>query len=44
MLNYWKGEIFFDLGVMSGENGDGGSSIMERIVEKLKKFGFVDDD
>ncbi|WZY70268.1 hypothetical protein YC2023_002508 [Brassica napus] len=44
VLNHRKGERFSDLGVTSGENGDGGSSTMERIVEKLKKFGFVDDD
>ncbi|KAJ0232705.1 CRM-domain containing factor CFM3B [Hirschfeldia incana] len=50
VLNNQKGERFLDLGVKSGENGsgasDGGgsSSTMERIVEKLKKFGFVDDE
>ncbi|CAG7888299.1 unnamed protein product [Brassica rapa] len=44
VLNHRKGETFSDLGVTSGENGDGGSSTMERIVEKLKQFGFVDDD
>lgn len=45
VLNHRKGESFLDLGVTSGDNGDGGGgSTMERIVEKLKKFGFVDDD
>ncbi|KAG2239252.1 hypothetical protein Bca52824_090112 [Brassica carinata] len=47
VLNHRKGESFLDLGATSGENGDGGggsSSTMEKIVEKLKKFGFVDDD
>ncbi|CAH2079173.1 unnamed protein product [Thlaspi arvense] len=49
VLNHRKGESFSDLRVTSGENSSGisdggGSSTMERIVEKLKKFGFVDDD
>ncbi|KAF8109289.1 hypothetical protein N665_0098s0017 [Sinapis alba] len=44
VLNHEKKvERFSDFGVTSGENG-GGSSTMERIVEKLKKFGFVEDD
>lgn len=43
VLNHRKGERFLDSGVTSSENG-GGSSTMERIVEKLKKFGFVDED
>lgn len=44
VLNHRKGERFLDSGVTSVENGGGSSSTMERIVEKLKKFGFVDED
>ncbi|CAH8276699.1 unnamed protein product [Arabidopsis lyrata] len=50
VLNRRKEERFSDLGVMSGENSSrssdvgGGGSTMEKIVEKLKKYGFVDDD
>ncbi|ESQ56151.1 hypothetical protein EUTSA_v10024373mg [Eutrema salsugineum] len=50
VLNHRKGERFSELEVTSGENnsgitdGGGRGSTMERIVEKLKKFGFVDDD
>lgn len=53
VLNRRKDERFSDLGVISGENssrsgdvggGSGSSSTMEKIVEKLKKYGFVDED
>lgn len=49
VLNHRKEEKFLDFGVRSGENssrsdGGGSSSTMEKIVEKLKKYGFVDDD
>ncbi|KAG7547606.1 RNA-binding CRM domain [Arabidopsis suecica] len=50
VLNRRKEERYSDLGVMSGENSSqssdvgGGGSTMEKIVEKLKKYGFVDDD
>lgn len=54
VLNRRKEERFSDLGLMSGENsspsdvggggGGGSSSTMEKIVERLKKYGFVDDD
>ncbi|KAL1200060.1 CRM-domain containing factor CFM3B [Cardamine amara subsp. amara] len=51
VLNHRKEENFLDFGVRSGEKSDGGrssssssSSTMEKIVERLKKYGFVDDD
>ncbi|KAG7542938.1 YhbY-like superfamily [Arabidopsis thaliana x Arabidopsis arenosa] len=49
VLNRRKEERFSDFGVLSGENSSrssdvGGGSTMEKIVEKLKKYGFVDDD
>ncbi|CAN8324481.1 unnamed protein product [Cochlearia groenlandica] len=50
VLNHKKGERFSALEVTSSENSSGisdgssGFSTMERIVEKLKKFGFVDDE
>uniref|UniRef100_A0A1J3G9V0 Chloroplastic group IIA intron splicing facilitator CRS1, chloroplastic n=1 Tax=Noccaea caerulescens TaxID=107243 RepID=A0A1J3G9V0_NOCCA len=52
VLKHRKGERFSELGLTSGEkssgisdgDGSGSSSTMERIVERLKKFGFVDDD
>lgn len=48
-LNNGKEGRFSDLGVMSGENSSGisdggGSSTMERIVERLKKYDFVEED
>ncbi|KAF3456866.1 hypothetical protein FNV43_RR01520 [Rhamnella rubrinervis] len=50
VLNYRSSESsnpsssgFDSNGSSSGSNGDGGGSTMERIVEKLKKFGYVDD-
>ncbi|XP_010450030.1 PREDICTED: CRM-domain containing factor CFM3B, chloroplastic-like [Camelina sativa] len=51
LLNRRKEERFADLGLMSGENsspssdvgGGGSSSTMEKIVERLKEYGFVDD-
>ncbi|EOA18598.1 hypothetical protein CARUB_v10007170mg [Capsella rubella] len=52
LLNRRKGERFSDLGLMRGENssrssdvgGESSSSTMEKIVERLKEYGFVDDD
>lgn len=50
VLNRRKEERFSDLEVICGEKSSqssdvgGGGSTMEKIVEKLKKYGFVDDD
>ncbi|XP_010532602.1 PREDICTED: CRM-domain containing factor CFM3A, chloroplastic/mitochondrial-like [Tarenaya hassleriana] len=48
VLDYRKGRNFSGLGVTNGDSNsrssdDGGSSTMEKIVEKLKKFGYMED-
>lgn len=44
VVNYKKDEDLSTLGYSSSENSDGsGGSTMEKIVEKLKKFGYMDD-
>ncbi|CAA7028121.1 unnamed protein product [Microthlaspi erraticum] len=45
VLKHRKGERFSDLGLTSSDgDGSGSSNTMEKIVEKLKTFGFVDED
>lgn len=41
VLNYQKSGNVSSFG--NSDTGNGGSSTMEKIVEKLKKFGYVDD-
>lgn len=48
VVNYRKGGNFSGLGLTNDDNNirtsdDGGSSTMEKIVEKLKKFGYMED-